>query len=243
MRNCTQETLDVTTVGISGADSGKVYRYGGLLGVAEGDANAASPYNVPLKREGKFTLTKATGYTAAAGDVAFYDLDSNKRLESFSARNATLVPVGFYVSDAASGDTTAEVIFDPDRAARLYHVERIALRLLANDIQVMTWRAPFPGKVAGIDYYTTGKPTSALGAATLTSKNTGVSDNALFSSFNLETMTENALTALTLTATAADLVFAQDGVAEFLTTSDNADLAVGDGVDIWIHYVGTASSA
>lgn len=243
MLNCTQDTLDAITVPIQNADSGKVYRYGAALGVAEGDANTESPYNVVLKREGKFTLTKESGFTAAAGDVAFYDLDSNKRLEAFSARNATLVPIGFYVSAAGSSDVTAEIVFDPDRAELAYTCERVPLRLLVNDVQVVSWRAKRPGKIIGIDYYTTGKPSSSLGAVTLTSKNVGVTDNALFSSVNLETMTENALTAITLTGTAADLVFAADGVAEFLATSDNNDLAVGDGVDLWIHYTRTVASA
>lgn len=234
MRNCTQESLDVITLGVQDADSGKAYNVNGVLGVAEGDASTTSPYPVPLKTEGIFTFTKQTGFTAAIGDVAFYDLGSDKRLEAFAL--AGNVPIGFYAAAALTGDTTASVIFDPTAAEAALEVHKIRLPFTANDVTSTTFMARRAGKVVGISYYTTGKPSSAAGTILLTSKNVGVSDNALFSSTDLEGITDNALTAITLTATAADLVFAQGGIAEFIVTSNHSDGLENDGVDLYLYF-------
>lgn len=234
MRNCTQDELDVITIGVQNADSGKVYNVNGVIGVAEGDADTVSPYKVPLKTEGIFTLAKQTGFTAAIGDLAFYDIATDKRLEAFSF--AGTIPIGFYAAAAASGDTTASVIFDPKAAETALEIHMLPLRFKANDVQCTSFVARRAGKVVGLSYYTMGKPSSALGAVTLTSNNVGVSDNDLFSSLNLETITDNALTAITLTVTPADLVVAQGGVVEFVVTSDNADGNENDGVDLFIYF-------
>lgn len=228
------ETLTIPAP-TGGSTKGQVREIGALLGVelvTEATAGDSVEYRRPAVGE-VVRCAKATGFVPALGDVAFFDLGSDQRLESW-APTGNLIPIGFYAASALTGDTFARVVFDPAAAEASLHAERIPLRLLANDVQNVYLVAPFACKVVGISYYTTAKPSSASGTVLLTSKNVGVSDNALFSSLDLEGITDNALTAVTLTATAADLVLARGGMVEFLATSNNADLAVGDGVDIFV---------
>jgi predicted RecA/RadA family phage recombinase len=208
--------------------AGDFVQSGGIHGFALNDATTGQTLQVLTA--GIIRVAKATGYVPAAGDPAFWDVADAAANADF--RNNVLI--GVYAQSALTGDTGAWVILDP--ALDVFEVVRIPLRMAANDVQVASFLARWAGKVVGIDYYTTAKPSSAAGTVTLTSNNVGVSDNDLFSSLNLETITDNALTPITLTATAADLVIAQAGLAEFLVTSDNADLAENDGVDLFVYF-------
>lgn len=177
-------------------------------------------------------MTKVAGFVPALGDIAYYDF-TDGRLES-SGR-----PVGFYAAAALTGDTAARVVWDP--AAAEGAAEDAALELsvhvamVANQVVTYTIVAPFACTVSAPAYFTDAKPTSAGGAATLAILN-GHGGNTMLNaaSISLETATENAKTALTVTATAADLVVAKGGLIEIVATSDNADLVVGSGIDVFV---------
>lgn len=234
MINFIQDGLILTVAAPDDVDAGQLIKVGGLIGVCASDA--ASGDDVEIQLAGCFRLPKATGFVPAAGDVAYFDFDTDLRLESIG------YPIGFYTHDALTGDTFARVIINPAFAAHL--VEQMQqqghVSLVASAAAGCGIRSPFASVLAGLYYYTATKPSSALGAATMTFKN-GAGGNTVINaaSLNLETMTEDAITALTLTGTPADLVFAAGGLLEVIGTSDNADLVVGSGIDIFALFTRT----
>jgi hypothetical protein len=208
---------------------------GGILGQALKTTTSGLDLEVYCPRVGTVVrMTKATGFVPVAGEVAFFDFGSDNRLEAFTTA-AGVRPVGYYAAAALTGDTAARVIWDPARAQADVEVIQITLAPKANDVIAYAVKSPFAGKAIGASYYTMEAPTSALGAITLVAQNPGVSDNTILNAanFNLETATANAHTAFTLTATAADLVVAKNGILEFIVTSDNADAVVLP-VDVWV---------
>lgn len=222
------EFKQITATGTVAA--GDYIASGGVRGFALNAA--ATGETVEVLTRGQVRLTKATGFVPAKGDPAFFDIADASVNADF--RNNPCI--GEYAQAALTGDTGAWIQLNPDAKPERMHVERIRVPLAANDIQSTVFVAPWAGKVVGIDYYTTGKPGSSAGTIALTSKNVGVSDNALFSSVDLEGITENALTSITLTATPADLVVAHRGLVEFLVTSNNADALENDGVDLFVYF-------
>jgi predicted RecA/RadA family phage recombinase len=228
------ETLKVT---LADAESGDVIIQGGIIGVAKGDADADSD-EVVIERRGDFRLVKATGFIPARGDVAFYDDGADGRLEAYAIGH---VPLGFYTEAALTGDVTAEIELNPERAQNALVVERCSIFLAPGSAtaKLTPFVAPFDGKIIGLSYYTGAKPTSAAGTVLLTALNTAVGpDNTLLNaaSFDLEGMTEDALTAFTLTATAADLVLLAGQAAEFIATPNNADVVAGEGIHIFVTF-------
>lgn len=179
-------------------------------------------------------LAKQSGVIPTAGAVAFFDFGSDQRLEAYST-GADVRPVGFYAAAALTGDTAARVIWNPNAAAAAISIEHITLVPRANDVTAWAYVAPFASKLIAGSYYTMEKPASSGGTCVLVAQNAGVSDHTLLSTANLdlEGITENAVTALTLSSIAADLVMAKGGVLEFQVTSNNADL-VGGAVDLWL---------
>ncbi len=220
----------------AGATAGNWVKIGGIIGQAKNTTTSGLDLVLNCPPVGQHNRhTKATGFVPAAGDVAYYDFDTDFRLESAGT------PIGFYAAAALTGDTAAIVRFDPQGAAaaieRATVVDQVHLTMVVNAIGSAGWRAPFAGTITALAYYTAAKPTSAGGAALLTIKN-GAAGNTVLNAANvsLETATEDAITALTLTATGADLVMAAGGLLEILGTSDNADLVVGSGIDIFITF-------
>lgn len=237
MINFLQDGLILTVAAPANVVAGQLIQVGNLTGVCAADADSGD--NVEIQTKGCFRLAKATGFVPAAGDVAYFDFGADNRLES------TGVPIGFYTHAALTGDTYARVVLDPLGAQAAVVEEIVSIYLAPGSATVKTaaFVAPFDGKIKALKYYTDAKPTSALGTVLLVAQNTAVGpDNTLLNAanFDLETMTEDALTAFTLTATAADLVLAKDEVAEFVATPNNADLVAGTGVHIHVTFERTA---
>lgn len=211
--------------------SGQLIAVGNLIGVCAG--GAASGAEVVIQTEGVFRLPKATGFVPAAGDVAYFDFGSDNRLESSG------VPVGFYTHAALTGDTKARVKLDPFGAQAAVYQETVSVFLSPASATVKTgvFIAPFDCKIKSISYYADAKPTSSAGTVLLVAQNAAVSDHTLLSTANvdLETITEDAVTALTLTSTEADLVLNKGEVAEFVCTPNNGDLVAGTG----LHFIVT----
>lgn len=237
MDNFIQQGHVLTLTAPATVDAGQLIQVGNYIGVCASDA--ASGAEVEIQTEGVFRLPKATGFVPAAGDVAYFDFGADNRLES------TGVPIGFYTHSALTGDTKARVKLDPLGAQLAAHEDVLSIYLdggVAAAKQV-PFVAPFDGKIKALKYYTTGKPSSALGTVLLVAQNTAVGpDNTLLNAanFDLEGMTENALTAFTLTATAADLVLEKGQIAEFIATPNNADVVAGTGIHIHVLFERTA---
>jgi hypothetical protein len=223
----------------AGSTLGNWLIVGGIIGQALKTTTSGLDLEIYCPKPGTVVrLTKATGFVPVAGEVAFFDFVTDNRLESWAVAAR---PVGFYAAAALTGDTAARVIWDPVGAEAAVAVEHITLEPRADDVSAWTVRAPFAGKVIGMSYYTMEKPASAAGTVVLLAQNPGVSDGTLLNAatFDLEGATENAVTAFTLSATAADLVVAKGGALEFQVTSNNADLA-GGFVDVWVIIQRTA---
>lgn len=227
-----QEADTVTYIAGGAIANGELILDGGLVAKA---LNAAtnSGDEVEAIRKGGVHLAKATGFVPTAWSVAYWDVQ-NDRLA------ATGVPIGWYLQAALTGDTSAWVDLDPKGAQAdvVYQPVDVYLVSGASNTKVGAFVAPFAGKIVGVDYYTTGKPTSSSGTALLTAQNAGVSDHTILDSatFDLKTMTENAVTAFTLTSTAADLVCAAGGVVEFICAANNNDIVGGQGVHFYVKF-------
>lgn len=227
-----QESETVTYIAAGAITAGALVIDGSLIGLAL-NAATTSGDEVEVLRKGVVNLTKVTGFVPAAWDVAYWDT-SNNRLA------ATGLPIGHYVQSALTDDAAAWVLLAPAQARTDVVYERISVFLASSaaNTKVGVFVAPFAGKIVGLDYYTTGKPTSSSGTVLLTAQNAGVSDHTLLNAatFNLETMTENAVTAFTLTSTAADLVMASGSVAEFIVAANNNDIVGGQGVHFFVRF-------
>lgn len=238
MINYIQPGLLLTVPAPADVDAGELIAVGNLVGVAANDA--ASTEDVDIQTEGCFRLTKATGFVPVAGEVAYYDFGSDKRLEAYST-NADCRPVGFYTHSALTGDTAARIKLDPvgARAAVVEEVVSIYLAPGSATVKTGAFFAPFDGKIKALKYYADAKPTSSAGSVLLVAQNCAVGpDNTLLNAanFDLEGMTEDALTAFTLTSTAADLVLNKGEVAEFVVTPNNADVVAGTGIHIHVVF-------
>lgn len=224
----------------AGATLGDWLAIGGLVGQAQKTTTSGLDLELYCPKVGDIVrMTKVTGIIPVAGEVAFFDFGTDQRLEAYSTQ-AGLRPVGFYEKAALTGDTAARVRWDPAAAEAALVRVTLSILLDAGIVQAKTtpFIAPFAGKIVGLAYYIDGKPTSAAGAALLTAINASVSDNTLISTanINLETATEDAVTAMTLSSTAADLVLAKGAVAEFVATPDNADIVAGTGIHIQVVF-------
>lgn len=228
------EVLTVTAPAV--VVSGQLIAVGNLIGVCASDA--ASATEVEIQTEGCFRLPKVSGFVPAAGDVAYFDFGSDNRLE------ASGVPIGFYTHSALTGDTKARVKLDPLGAAAAVRQETVSVFLAPGSATAKTgaFVAPFDGKIKAIDYYTDVKPSSSLGTVLLVAQNAALSDHTLLSTANidLEGITEDAVTALTLTSTVADLVLEKGQVAEFVCTPNNADVVAGTGLHFIVTFERTA---
>lgn len=233
MNNYIQSGDILTVTAPANVVSGQLIKVGGIIGVCATDADSGDPVEVQTK--GCFRLPKVAGFVPAAGGVAFFDFGADSRLEADGE------PVGFYTHSALTGDTAARVWLNPEAAQAAVHRETLSIYLSPGSATVKTagFVAPFDGKIKALEYFTDAKPTSALGTVLLVARNAAVGpDNTLLNAanFDLETMTEDALTAFTLTATAADLALAKGEMAEFVATPNNADLVAGTGVHIRVTF-------
>lgn len=224
----------------AGATLGNWLAVGGLVGQALNTQTSGLDLQLHCPEVGTIVrIPKATGFVPVAGEVAFLDFGTDQQLESYSTQ-AGIRPVGFYKAAALTGDTAAVVRWDPVGAEAAVVQRTISVQLDATKVQAKTtpFIAPWAGKIVGLAYYVDGKPTSASGTVLLTAINAAISDHTLISTANLdlESVTEDALTAMTLTSTAADLVLAKGEVAEFVATPDNTDLVAGTGIHIQVVF-------
>ena len=215
---------------------GQLIQVGNLTGVCADDA--ASGADVVIQTEGAFRLAKATGFVPAAGEVAYFDFGADNRLES------TGVPVGFYTHSALTGDTSARFKLDPLGAAAAVVQTTVSVFLAPGSATVKTgvFVAPFDGKIKSISYYADATATSALGTVLAVLQNAALADATLLSTANVdvELLTVDALTAMTLTGTAASLVLNKGEVAEFVITPNNADVVAGTGLHFVVTFERTA---
>lgn len=219
------------------------YQIGGIFGQALKTTTSGLDLELYVPEPGTVVrMTKATGFIPAAGDVAFFDFGSDNRLESF-AFGGQVTPIGFYAAAALTGDTAAEVIWDPARARHAVIREKILIPLDATKAVTKTgyFEAPFTGKIVGLSYLADVKPSSSAGTVVGTLANLGVSSHTLINAatFDFEGMTEDAVTAFTLTATAADLAMAVGTLASFAIAADNTDMVAGSGIYIYVDFVRT----
>lgn len=229
----------------AGATVDKWYGIGGLLGRARNTQTSGLDLELGRPMVGEvIRMPKATGFVPVLGEVAFFDFGTDNRLEAYST-GADVRPVGWYAAAALTGDTAARVVWDPAAAAADVIIQTVTIYLDATKAVVQTapFIAPFAGKIIGLQYYADVKPSSASGTCLLTAINASVSDNTLIATANidLEAITEDALTAMTLTSTAADLVLAKAAVAEFVATSNNTDLVAGSGIHIRVAFQRTGN--
>ncbi len=237
MNNYIESGYILTVTAPANVVSGQLIQVGNITGVCATSADSGD--SVEVQTRGCFRLTKVAGFVPAAGDVAYFDFGADNRLES------TGVPIGFYTHSALTGDTSARIVLDPLGAQAAVVEQCVSIYLAPGSATVKTaaFVAPFDGKIKALKYYTDVKPSSALGTVLLVAQNTAVGpDNTLLNAanFDLEGMTEDALTAFTLTATAADLVLNKGEVAEFVATPNNADLVAGTGIHIFVTFERTA---
>lgn len=112
------EDGDIVTVPAptGGVLSGQFVVVGGFFGVAQ--INAAEAADVPLVREGIFTLPKATGAAWTKGDLLYWDAGAAKFTKTVGVGN----PLGIAAADALTGDTTGAVSIEavPEAAGRKY---------------------------------------------------------------------------------------------------------------------------
>jgi predicted RecA/RadA family phage recombinase len=228
-----QKGATVTVVAPGTIENGDFVIIGGIFGLALNGATTG--LDVEVITEGQVNLTKATGFVPAAGDPAYWD-EADEALNSDSTNPC----IGHYAQAALTGDTAAWVQLTPNGAHTVAHVEKLSLFLengVANT-KAQVFVAPYAGKIVGLSYYTMAKPTSSAGTVLLTAQNAGVADATLLNAatFDLEGATENAVTAFTLTGTAASLVMAAGTVAEFFAVANNSDVVAGSGVHIFVTF-------
>lgn len=106
MKNYLEQGEIAVVVAPATVASGDFVVVGDLFGVAQVDA--ASGANVPIVREGVFTLPKATGTAWTAGDKLYWDSSAGKFTKTASTNRA----IGVAFADAASGDATGAVSID-----------------------------------------------------------------------------------------------------------------------------------
>lgn len=102
----------VTVAAPEDADSGEFLIKGGIHGVA--GITVLSGADVPLHREGIYSLPKATGTAWVAGDRLFWDTATKKFTKDSTKRP---VPAVAHAA-AASGDTTGEVLLGAEGGLR-----------------------------------------------------------------------------------------------------------------------------
>ncbi len=224
----------------AGATLGDWLAIGGLVGQAQKTTTSGLDLELYCPKVGDIVrMTKVTGIIPVAGEVAFFDFGTDQRLEAYSTQ-AGLRPVGFYEKAALTGDVGARVRWDPIGAENALVNVTLSLYLdaAAAVVKTVPFIAPWAGKIVGLAYYVDAKPTSSSGTVVLTAINASVSDDTLISTANLdlEGVTEDALTAMTLSSTAADLVLAKNAVAEFVATANNTDLVAGTGVHFQVVF-------
>lgn len=117
----------VTVAAPEDADSGEFLIKGAIHGVA--GIAVSSGADVPLHREGVFTLPKATGAAWVVGDRLFWDVSAKK-----FTKDSTKRPVkAAAAAAAASGDTTGDVLLDGDVEGGLRFVAGQATTASASD--------------------------------------------------------------------------------------------------------------
>jgi predicted RecA/RadA family phage recombinase len=227
MRNYSQTENTITVTAPSAVSSGDLVVVGAIVGVAQADAASGDP--VALVRRGVFRLPKATGFAPGVGTPAKWD-DADDRLESAGTRI-----IGVYAESAVSGDVEALVILDPALGERQVVVERVFIRPAANATVQAAIKAPFDGDHSAISYYTGAKPASTLGTCTLAVNSGG---NTLLNAANVdaEAFTDDAETALTLTATTAHRAVTAGQITTVTVVSNNADLVPGEGITVFVAY-------
>lgn len=222
MNNYIQSGDILTVTAPADVTSGQLIKVGGIIGVCASDA--ASGAQVEVQTVGVFGLPKATGFVPAAGDVAFFDFGSDNRLESAG------VAVGVYTHSALTGDTQARVKLDPQLANSLLDVITLDLSAIANNTWEQVFPVAFAGKALSGQIVAPDAWSSSLGSVLLTLKKTSDAGNTMLSTatLDLEGVTDETVTALTLTSTAADLAFDAGGKIYAKIVSNNADATVPD---------------
>jgi len=211
-----------------GVVSGQLVVIGSLTVVACTAAAEGLPF--VGGRHGVFEVNKAADVAFAAGDIVFADAVAG------NVDNDVTNPIGgICVEGVAGSGTKALVLLDPGAAAAGLHVDESYARMVANTSVEVQARAPWKGKLIGIATYTGAKPSSAAGAATMTSSKGGT--NVLSgANVNLEGLTDDTLQTQALSATPADLAVTAGAIITHKLTSDHADLAPGEGITIYTFF-------
>ena len=179
--------------------------------------------------EGVFVFTKASGFAATAGAVAYHDFGSDHRMESSG------VPIGRYAAAAASGDTTAKVMLLPELNALEQGPQEFQFALRPpNGVAatvVFDWTAPAAGELDSVDARTNARPSSSSGTVQETITNLTGSVAMLAATLDLETgITNDTTLAMGLHGTQANKQFAAGDVLRFAIAASNADVVAGGGI-------------
>ena len=182
--------------------------------------------------DGAFPIRKATGFAPAVGDIAYFDLVTDKRLE------ATGFPIGRYVEAAGSSATRAIVLLMSELVAAALAVQRIEFMLHPPSAVAASrdyiWTAPDDGEFIDGDHelYTEGRPSSSSGTVVETVLNLNGDVNILSASnVELKAGIVNG-TALqpALSATAANRRFVRGDKIQWRITTSNADAVANSGI-------------
>lgn len=227
MKNYVQSEVTITVTAPATVLSGALVVVAGIVGIAQADAAEGDP--VAIVRKGVFKIDKASGFAPTAGAPALYD-DGDAELKTDGGR-----VLGIYAEAAGSSATTALVILGAELGAAQRHVERVFVMPKANSAVAVAVKAQFDGTLMGLSYYTGAKPTSAAGTVLATVTQGGTTQLST-ANVDAEGLTEDAETAMTLSATAADLVVDKGDITLFTCTSNHADLVPGEGITFFAVY-------
>ena len=175
-------------------------------------------------------LPKATGFTAAQGDIAYQDLGADARLESSG------YPIGRYLAAAGSTDTTALVFVTPELNAQTFGPQLLEFALQPPSgvaaSRDFIWTAPDAGEFEELELFTSERPGSSLGTVVETVTNLTGTVNVLdATNVDLEAGITNGTALLpTLSATAANKRFVRGARIRFRITASNADVVAGAGI-------------
>jgi predicted RecA/RadA family phage recombinase len=227
MKNYVQTEVTVTVTAPSTVLSGALVVVGAIVGIAQADAASGDP--VALVTKGLFRIPKQSGFAGVAGAPALY-ADGNERLESAGGR-----VIGVYAAAAASADTEAIVLLGAQLGEGQTFVDKVFVVPQADATTTALSEAPFGATISAISYFTDDAPSSAAGTVlgSATKDGTTVLNAA---TVDAELFTEDAKTALTLTAVTADLVCAKGDLTLLKLVSNNADLVAGTGVTFFVAY-------
>ncbi len=203
-----------------------------VIDVAAADVGVAINGYV-MAHGGHYRLAKKTAVAFTEWQSCY--LDTTNNVISDDPIDGVFVGVCSNVGGKAAGDDMINVLALNGSGVPAESMTGTSA-LPADGAGTLTVRVPITGRLAALFVRCLTAPSSAAGTVLLTATNGTGGSTVLAAPFDLESITADTLTAVPLSATAADLLFEKGQALPCTFTSDNADMVGGVDCVVIAHF-------